>query len=41
MLFRETICAYCENHMKHTITLCEENLRVYVCYKQLVTASVV
>jgi hypothetical protein len=25
MLCRETIAVYCENYMKHTNTLCEQN----------------
>jgi hypothetical protein len=25
MLFRENIAVYCENHMKHTTTLCGKN----------------
>jgi hypothetical protein len=25
MLFRETVAAYCENHMEHTNTLCGQN----------------
>jgi hypothetical protein len=25
MLFRETIAVYCENHMEHINTLCEQN----------------
>jgi hypothetical protein len=25
MLFRETVAVYCENHMKHTDTLCGQN----------------
>jgi hypothetical protein len=26
MLFRETVAVYCENHMKHTNTLCGQNV---------------
>jgi hypothetical protein len=25
MLLRETVAVYCENHMEHTDTLCEQN----------------
>jgi hypothetical protein len=25
MLFRETVAVYCENHIKHTDTLCGQN----------------
>jgi hypothetical protein len=25
MLFGETVAVYCENHMEHTDTLCEQN----------------
>jgi hypothetical protein len=25
MLFRETVAVYCENHTKHTNTLCKQN----------------
>jgi hypothetical protein len=25
MLFRKTVAVYCENHMEHTNTLCEQN----------------
>jgi hypothetical protein len=28
MLFGETIAVYCENHMKHTNTLCGQNAEI-------------
>jgi hypothetical protein len=28
MLFMEILPIYCENHMKHTITLCEQNAEI-------------
>jgi hypothetical protein len=35
MPFKETIVVYCENHMKHTDTLCEHNTE-YNMLKQVV-----
>jgi hypothetical protein len=29
MLFRETVAVYCENHMEHTDTLCEQNAEFF------------
>jgi hypothetical protein len=29
MLFRETVAVYCENHMEHTNTLCEQDVKFY------------
>jgi hypothetical protein len=35
MLFRKTVAAYCENHMKHTNTLCEQDAG-FIMSKQVV-----
>jgi hypothetical protein len=32
MLFRETVAVYCENHTKHTNTLCGQNAE-FLCVK--------
>jgi hypothetical protein len=29
MLFGETVAVYCENHTKHTNSLCEQNAELY------------
>jgi hypothetical protein len=33
MLFRETVAVYCENHMEHADTLCEQNADFCNIYK--------
>jgi hypothetical protein len=35
MLFRETNAVYCENHMKHTNTVCEQNAEFTVLEQAL------
>jgi hypothetical protein len=32
MLFKETVAVYCENHTKHTDTLCRQNVE-FQCVK--------
>jgi hypothetical protein len=32
MLFREIVAVYCDNHMKHTNTLCGQNVE-FLCVK--------
>jgi hypothetical protein len=31
MLFKETNAVYCENHTKHTNTLCGQNAELFLC----------